>query len=199
MAIEPLTLTTRVRSRGALRLVAVRVLSRIDAWYRRKYRLRPIGPVLLVSRTQYRGGKREFPDKTTLNRMDAIAELHFNNACIATLGEGSRQTAGVRFARLFRQSLRELALQAQSAIELRDVQVFHGITWFKPHGRKVGFVSEPTPPGVQRRCHAPYFRLLAWGFAPNSTRRKIDFAPRQFWITRGELLKHFGQEASDVE
>jgi hypothetical protein len=154
---------------------------------------------LLVNTTQYRGGARQFPDATTLNPSDPIGELHFNNACIAMLGDGSRQTAGVRFARLFRQSLRELALQAQSARELRDVQVFHGITWFKPHGRKVGFVSEPAQPGLQRRWQAIYFRLLAWGFAPNTKRRKIDFAPRQFWITRGELLRHFGPEASDVE
>lgn len=199
MAVEPHTLGSSTRSRGTLRSGAARVLSRIDAWYQRKYRLRPIGPILLVSRTQYRGGARRFPDETALNSSDTIGELHFNNACIAMLGEGSRQTAGVRFARLFRQSLRELALHAQSACELRDVQVFHGITWFKPHGRKVGFVSEPVPPGLKSRWQAGYFRLLAWGFAPNSTKRQVDFAPRQFWITRGELLRHFGHEARDVE
>lgn len=196
---EPRTLSLQVPPRGLLRSFAARVLSRIDAWYRRRYRLRAIGPVLLVSCAPYEGAARQFPDGTWLRASEPLGELHFNNARIAMLGEGSRQTAGVRFARLFRQSLRDLAIQAQTARELRDVKVFHGVTWFKPHGGKVGFVSEPAPTGLKSRWRRSYFRLLAWGFAPNSARRKIDFAPRQFWITRGELIKHFGPEASHVE
>lgn len=198
MAAESQSLSARPR-RTPLRTLTANVLSRVDAWYRRKYRLLPVGSVLLVGVAPYRGATREFPDGTQLLSSDSIGELHFNNARVALLGEGTRQRIGVRFARLFRQSLRELAMQAQTAPQLRNIAVYHGVTWFKPHGHKVGFVSEPVTAGLKRSWQAAYLRLLAWGFAPMSAERKLEFEPRQFWITRSELIKHFGTEANDTD
>jgi hypothetical protein len=178
--------------KAPVRSATTRILSRIDAWYRRKYRLQPIGPVLLIGCEPYRGSARQFSDGTRLVESQRIGVMHFNNARIAGIGSGTRQRAGVRFARLFRQSLRDLALRAQSDANLKDVVVYHGVTWFKSHGGKVGFESEAITSGFKYWWLASYFRLLAWGFAPLSEKRQNEYEPRKFWITRGELIKHFG-------
>ena len=173
------------------RLVA-RAIASIDSWYRRRYDLRPLGPVLFLSRSVYRGGERQFSDGTRLLDRQVIGELHFNNACIAELGGGTRQRVGVRFARAFRESLAALAIHAQSSPEFLDVSVYHGITWFKAHGGKVGFLSDPIPDGLQSWWRRHYFRLLTLSFSPLATRTTIETSPRAFWITRNDLIKYFG-------
>lgn len=169
-----------------------RTLNRIDAWYRRKFSLRPLGPVLMIGYQPYDGDPRVFPDGTRLVARQLIGTLHFNNVRLAALRGGTRQRIGMRFARLFRRSLERLAELAQSDPVLKNVHVYHGVTWFKPHGHAVGFVSEALPQGWRSRWLAAYLRLLAWGFA--SVRPRLSGAPqpRRFWITRDELIRHFG-------
>ena len=169
-----------------------RVLHGVDTWYRRKYRLQPMGPVLWVGCIAYKGATRVFADGTQLLPTQTVGELHFDNARIAGLGAETRQHAGIRFARLFRESLRQLARHTQADPMLADVAVYHGITWFKTHGIKVGFVSEPMPPGLRRWWCATYLRWLWRGFTPVPSRRGERLHPRAFWITRQDLIKYFG-------
>lgn len=182
-----------------LRTLGRQALTRIDAWYQRKFNLQSLGPVLLVGCEPYRGRPREFPDGTRLLADQRIGVLHFNNAQIAaqisSAGEG-RQRAGVRFARLFRESLHDLALHAQSDPWLQDVTVYHGLTWFKAHGGKVGFVSEAFPVGLKRWWLSTYFHILTWGFSPVVKSHAAAHEPRWFWITRNDLIKHFGASAA---
>src|SRR5262245_35664022 len=97
------------------------ILGRVDAWYSRRHQLRSLGPVLLLGRAQYRGEEIRFEDGTVLRDNDPIGRLHFNNASIAALGEGSMHRVGFRFARLMRESLRRLADAAQSDPTLQDL------------------------------------------------------------------------------
>ena len=76
------------------------------AWYYRRHSLRTLGPVLYLGQARYRGPELRFEDGTLLRDNDPIGRLHFNNASIAALGEGSMQRVGFRFARLMRESLR---------------------------------------------------------------------------------------------
>ena len=170
-----------------------RLLRRIDAWYRCKYGLQVLGPVLLLRCEPYRGDPREFSDGTRILERQLVGSLHFNNFRIAELQGGNLQSLGVRFARLFRESLHKLAEHAQSDPALKDVAVYQGVTWFRPHGRQVGFVSETLPPGLKRWWLASYFRILTWGFTPAAVKRLAHrWEPRRFWITRRNLIKHFG-------
>ena len=53
-----------------------------------------------------------------------IGQLHFNNARAAAIPAANRLQNGVRFARLLRHSLAELAARARDDVTLRDV---HGL------------------------------------------------------------------------
>ncbi|HEX9772413.1 MAG TPA: hypothetical protein VGA44_03025 [Steroidobacteraceae bacterium] len=178
-----------------LRRIAQACVGRVDALYRRRHRLQPVGPMLYVARARYPGPALRFADGTQLARGDTYGTLHFDNARIAALGEGSRIRTGVRFSRLLRQSFRSLAERTRDDPALRDVPVFQGITWIREHGGRLGITSEPLPRGARRSLLAAHFRLLRWVFAPSvRTGTSAPPEPRMFWLTRGDLLENFGRD-----
>jgi hypothetical protein len=153
--------------------------------------------MLYVGRARYPGPAMTFADGTQLVPGDAYGTLHFDNSRIAALGEGSRIRTGVRFARLLRDSLGHLAKAMREDPALLDLPVFHGVTWIREHGGRVGFVSEPLPSGVRRRLLGAHFRMLRWVFAPSLNTSVTEAPePRQFWLTRADLLESFGQKRS---
>lgn len=172
------------------RSILRRALERIDAWYYRKHRLRTLGPVLFIGRDRYRGPELQFDDGTRLRDNDPIGRLHFNNASIAALGEGSMQRVGLRFARLMRQSLRDLAEFVDRDPEFRDVRVFQGVTWIPAHGEVVGFVSRPLPRSWKSLLLGGHFKLLMWAFAPAKKIRSRAAQPRVYWLTREALTQN---------
>ncbi|HKE95633.1 MAG TPA: hypothetical protein VKB34_15065 [Povalibacter sp.] len=170
------------------------MLGWVDAWYYRRYRLRTLGPVLYLGHDRYHGPPLQFEDGTLLRDNDPIGRLHFNNASIAALGEGSMHRVGFRFAKLMRESLRQLDDAARSDPELRDVHVFQGVTWIPAHGDVVGFVSTPMPKSWKTRLLAGHFRMLSWVFAPASRiRDRADKEPRLYWLTREALARNVGK------
>lgn len=177
-----------------------RMLEAIDAWYYRRHRLYALGPVLYLGRDRYRGPDLDFDDGTSLRDKEPIGRLHFNNASIAALGEGSLHQTGLRFARVMRLSLLRLAECAHSNPEFQDVRVFQGVTWIPEHGKVVGFVSRPLPQGLRTLLLAAYFRLLLWAFAPAAlTRQKFSQTggakPRVYWLTRTALQRNLDKLA----
>ena len=179
---------------------ARRVLGWVDAWYYRRHHLRTLGPVLFLGMARYHGPALQFDDGTLLQDNDAIGRLHFNNASIAALGEGSMHRVGFRFARLMRESLRQLDRQARSDPSLRDVRVFQGVTWIPAHGEVVGFVSTPLPKDWRSRLLAAHFRMLSWVFAPaRKIRGRGHTEPRLYWLTRAALARNVGKLKEDAE
>lgn len=177
-----------------------KLLEAVDAWYYRRHRLHALGPVLYLGRDSYRGPDLHFDDGTSLRDKEPIGRLHFNNAGIAALGEGSLHQTGLRFARVMRLSLLRLAECAHSNPEFQDVRVFQGVTWIPEHGKVVGFVSKPLPQGLRTLLLAAHFRLLLWAFAPAAkTRQKMSRAggaePRVYWLTRTALQRNFDKLA----
>jgi hypothetical protein len=168
-------------------------LERIEAIYRRRSRLAPVGPLLYIGIERHDGVACEFPDGTQLAKGDWVGRLHFNNTRAAALEAESRLQAGVRFARLLRASLAELAEKARSESAMREVAVYEGVTWLRAHGGAVGFDAQPLPRGLRRWLLGLHFRLLIWTFAPvahGSAAR--DVAPHRFRITRRALIDSFG-------
>lgn len=171
--------------------LAQRALALVDAWYYRRYKLKTLGPVLFVGRTHYRGPELKFDDGTLLRDNDVIGRLHFNNASIAALGEGSMHRVGFRFARLMRESLRKLAEAAHNDPAFADVRVFQGTTWIPSHGEVVGFVSTPMPKTWKTRLLSAHFKMLMWVFAPAARIRNREQAePRLYWLTREALSRN---------
>jgi hypothetical protein len=176
------------------RAIARKALGVVDAWYAWRYRLRAIGPVLLIGRGVHHGPPLSFDDGTTIRENDPIARLHFNNASIAAVGEGSMQRVGFRFAKLMRESLRHLAHAASTDPELRDICAFQGVTWIPAHGEVVGFVSKPLPVTWRTRLLSRHFRMLMWVFAPSQRiRARSDAEPRVYWLTRAALMQNIGK------
>lgn len=173
---------------------AQRALGVVDAWYYRRYQLKTLGPVLFVGRAHYRGPELKFDDGTLLRDNDVIGRLHFNNASIAALGEGSMHRVGFRFAKLMRESLRNLAEAAQSDPAFADVRVFQGTTWIPSHGEVVGFVSTPMPKTWKTKLLSAHFKMLMWVFAPAARIRDREQAePRLYWLTREALSRNLGK------
>jgi hypothetical protein len=171
-----------------------RIMNRIDAWYYERHQLRPVGPALHIGCSRYRGPDMEFADGTVLRDNEMIGTLHFNNAGLSALGDGSVHRAGFRFARLMRQSLRMLAENSESDPELRNIRVYYGITWLPDHGNVVGFVSKPLPGTLRNRLIKTYLRLLMWTFAPKTkATKRAAVQPRAYWLTRGTLAQNLGK------
>jgi len=189
-----MTTTKRSPIKKLLHRFALRVLGLVDACYFRIHRLRTLGPVLYIGRARYRGPELRFEDGTLLKDKDPIGRLHFNNQAIASLGEGSLHRVGFRFAKLMRESLRQLAHAAQSDPDLQDIQVFQGVTWIPAHGEVVGFVTTPMPKTWKTRLLAGHFRLLSWVFAPSAKIRARERPePRLYWLTREALARNVGK------
>lgn len=179
----------------ALRILAQRCLGAVDRVYRRWHHLRPVGPVMYVGRTRYRGPERRFADGATVRAGDFIGTMHFDNERLAALANHSPSATGLHFARLVFPSLRRLGELLQTDEAFREVAVVQGVGWFH-HGTDLGVVIEPIPPGPRRRFLARYLRLLAWAFAPDErSARNVRPEPTVTWLTRDVLLTRFARES----
>lgn len=170
----------------------------VDDLYHRRHELQPVGEVLYAGRARYRGPAMEFADGTRLAPGDFIGKLHFNNARFARIEADSAARAARHFARLMLASMHGLADRARRDAGFADLAVYHAVTWLPPHGRGVGFVTEPFPAGPRNRLIAAYCRLLIWAFAPaEQTRASARPEPTVYWLTRRELLTRFGEVRDD--
>ena len=186
--------TAPAQQEGRARRLAQRCLGAADALYHAWHRLRPVGEVLYVGRARYRGPVMAFPDGTRLAPGDFIGILHLNNARFLKIEAGSPERVALQFARLMVQSVDTLADRARLDPWLADLPAFQGISWFKPHGRRAGFITAPFPDGPRKRMMTAYFRFLVWTFAPAArTRAAAKPTPTVFWLTREQLLRHHGK------
>jgi hypothetical protein len=180
--------------RASSRLWLRQLLERVDGHYRERRQLAPVGPLLYVGLARHEGRPCALSDGTRLERGAWIGRLHFNNARAASVRADNRLQAGVRFARLLRDSFAELAARACQEARLREVTVYEGITWLRAHGSNVGFDATPLPHGPRRWLLGAHFRLLIWAFAPVAHGAAMsDVRPHQFRITREALIDSFGE------
>lgn len=182
-----------------MRLLARSALYKVDDLYHRRHELQPVGEVLYAGRTRYHGPEREFADGTRLAPGDYIGTLHFNNARFPRIQANTASHAALRFARLMLESMRSLADRAGRDDVFSELAVYHAVTWLPPHGKRIGFITEPFPDGPRRRLIAAYFRLLVWAFAPaEQTRASATPNPTIYWLTRKELRRRFGEVRGDA-
>ncbi|MEZ2742457.1 glycosyltransferase [Paenalcaligenes hominis] len=179
-----------------LRQIAQRCLGNVDKLYHRWHGLQPIGEVLYVGRTRYRGPAMTFADGTQLKPGDFMGTLHLNNARFPDLEADTSIQAALRFTRLMLASMRILAEQGHQNPHFSELTVYNAVSWLGPHGAKVGFQTQPVPPGPRKYLSSLYFRLLVWAFAPaQETRASANPEPTIYWLTREQLLQRFGRAA----
>lgn len=184
--------------RDWVRQITQSTLRKVDDLYHRRHGLQLVGEVLYAGRTRYRGPAREFVDGTRLAPGDYIGTLHFNNARFPEIEAETATRAALRFARLMLESMHCLADRVRRDAGFADLTVYHAVSWLPPHGRGIGFVTEPFPDGPRKRLIAAYCRLLIWAFAPaEQTRTSARPEPTVYWLTRKELLTRFGEVRND--
>ena len=177
-----------------VRQIAQSCLGTVDDLYHKRHRLQPVGEILYAGRSRYRGPARQFIDGTRLAPGDLVGTLHFNNARFSRIEADSSSRAASRFVRLMLESLQVLADRARHDPRFSDLVVYHAVSWLPPHGRRMGFTTEPFPHGSRKRLIAAYFRLLVWAFAPaEQTRASARPDPTIYWLTRRQLLHRFGE------
>ncbi len=184
------------------------IMRGIESIYQKIRGLQPVGPLLYVHMTRYKGPRRELADGTLLCPGEPVGELHFNNRGLEQAQERGGHH-GFVFARLMLHALASLAQAVRQDPSLKAVTGFHGITWIRPHGRRVGFEAEPLPPGWRTWLLGWYFRLILYAFNPSSLRqadrqgsrhdsrrqdnrsgrRRLDVY--EFWLSRVQLLEKF--------
>lgn len=183
-----------------VRKIAQSCLRRVDDRYHHRHRLQPVGEVLYVGRSRYRGPAMAFADGTRLAPGDFIGTLHFNNLRFTQLDGATSRRAALRFARLMLESMHVLADSARQDPLFSDLAVYHAVSWLPPHGQRIGFITAPFPDGPRKRLIAAYFRLLVWTFAPaEQTRASARPDPTVYWLTRKQLRRRFGDVRDDVE
>lgn len=171
-----------------------------DRLYRLVFRLRPVGPLLYVGCSRYRGPTRVFTDQTELCPGDPIGTLHVNNALIASLYEtdGTGLRVALAFSRLLLASLESLGAEARTDSWLRDIPAYQGINWFRPRGKHIGFQVEALVEGPRAGLLRWHFRLLLYAFSGGDQSWKTrPVQPHVFWLTRQQLIKHFGRDSSE--
>ena len=170
-----------------------------DRLWRRLHRVDRIDALLSMSIDSHRGASRTFPSGARLQRGDRVGVLHFNHECFAdaATGDPGNRHGALRFRRQLFGSLQHLATRVQQDPELESVQAFCGVVWFRPHGEKVGFVVERLPDGPRTRLRILHFRLFLRAFFPALGRRvRARVHPHVYWLTRRDLLAHFGRSAA---
>jgi hypothetical protein len=173
-----------------------------EACYRSLHRLQPVDEFLYLKKSRYSGEMRIFADGTVLHDGNIIGIIHFNNSYLArvhadTAGKG-RQAAFV-FGYAMLESMRKLAIRLQEDLALRELSVISGITWFKPHGSKVGFEIEALPDGRYKRLLKRHFRLLLYAMFPHLVKREsARLEPHRFWLTKNRLIDSITAENNHV-
>lgn len=177
-----------IMHRGAARLFLF-----YDRAYRRLHGLQAVDDLMFINRATYKGPPRQFSDGTVLSTGDAMGVIHFNNDYLSGIqalsgNKSSSKRAAFAFGAALIKSMHELAALLSSSPDMKDLQVIGGITWFKAHGRDIGFEIEPLPPGPRQRLLRTHFRVLLRLLFPHlAARENHRLEPHQFWITRGQL------------
>lgn len=163
-----------------------------DDFYRRRHRLEPVGPMLLIRPDGYTGEPRSFDDGTVLNTGQPLGILHFDNKYLLMNTASQGRRAGLIFREKLFRSLEQLAKTAHSG-KYRDIPVYTGVSWLASHGEKIGFRTEPLAENWRNRLLAFHFSMILYAFygRGNAGSRLNRLQPRRFWLTRRQLLENF--------
>lgn len=167
---------------------------RYDDLWRRLHRVRRIDPLLSLSVEVHRGNRYRPPAGIRLDSGCRIGILHLNHGCFVDTAAGGHANVrgALRFRRALMHSLQQLARRSETEPELACIEAYYGVTWFRPHGERLGFVIERLPGGVLTRMRSLHFRMLLRAFFPAlAARERGRLHPYAFWLTRQALLTHF--------
>ena len=178
-----------------------KLFRRYDQLWRRWHRVYPVDDLLSLSLETYIGEPHTLPNGVTVNSGDRLGVLHFNHGAFVGASEGDpgNLRGALHFRRQLFASLRHLAATVEVNPAFAEIDMFHGVTWLRAHGEKIGFVIEPLPDTLATRLKAMHFRLLLRAFFPALARRENQrLHPHAFWMSRRELLTNFSHGPGEM-
>lgn len=174
-------------------------VERLERWFERAYRIRPIGEggyVLRLGLVRHRGPRLVFRDGTVVNPGDLVGELHIDNRRAAGLHAEGR--GGLRFRREVFRLLPALARDLARRPEYREINAVCGASLFWAEAKRAGFEHRPLP-ALTRWWLTWWERYLLARYHPGGRRRLAEghrTELRQVWMTRRTLLARYGGDAA---
>jgi hypothetical protein len=173
------------------------ITDRVEAWFERRYDIRPIGEgdyILRLGLIRHRGPDLTFRDGTVLRRGDLVGELHVDNRRAATLHGGRK--GGFRYRREIFRALPALARDLRTRPEYHTIQAVGGPSLFWEEATAVGFEHRPLP--LFTRWWLTWWeRFLLARYHPAGRARLAEGNRkelRQILMTRRTLLERWGKE-----
>lgn len=171
------------------------IADRLEAWFDRLYRIRPVGDggsVLRLGLIRYRGPDVPFQDGSVLRRGDLVGELHVDNRRAAALHEGRK--AGFRYRREIFRLLPVLARDLRTRPEYQAIQAIGGPSLFWEEATLLGFEHRPVP-AFTRWWLTWWERFLLARYHPAGRARLAKGNRqelRQVWMSRRTLVERWG-------
>lgn len=172
------------------------LLDRLEAWFERRYDIRPIGEggyVVRLGLIRYRGPDVTFQNGAVLRRGDLVGEVHVDNRRAAALHQGRK--GAFRYRREVFRALPALARDLRTRPEYQSVQAVGGPSLFWEEATLAGFEHRPLPP-FARWWLTWWERFLLARYHPAGRARLAEGNRkelRQIWISRRTLLERYGK------
>lgn len=177
-----------------LHSVFYKLMSGYDKLWRVMHKVEKIDSLISITEEDYQGPEKEMNDGTWIYPGDRVAVLHFNREAFSSAAKTPREWArsAFRFRRMLEESFCHVAQRMEQEPRFQSIKAFYGISWFPPHGEKVGFMIEKMPDSKRNRMRIFYFKLLLKAFFPALAQRENQrLQSYMFWITQQQLRKHF--------
>ncbi|HEU0026396.1 MAG TPA: MFS transporter [Ktedonobacterales bacterium] len=150
---------------------------------------------------RYDGQPITLPDGTRIEHGTWIAELHFNNRQMSA----ATRTAGPwRLTRMIAEDMRALAHWIERPGEMARARALQGVTLIGRAAPRLGFTLRERPRTIHNRLERFYMQGLMALYTPEGVRRlqrggTYATYPVEVWMSRGELLRRYGQPAEARE
>jgi hypothetical protein len=178
------------------------LVDRLEAWFERHYRIRPIGEggyIMRMGLIRHRGRRVTLEDGTVVNPGDPVVELHMDNRRAAGLHDTGK--GGIRFRREVFRALPALARDLETLPEYREINAICGASLVWKEARRAGFESRPFP-AFTRWWLGWWERHLMAHFHPAGRRRLAvgnRTELRQIWISRRTLVERYGTNSGAAQ
>jgi hypothetical protein len=166
----------------------------VEAWTAAKlgiHDLRP-GGLLRASVARHRGAAVRLRDGTVVAAGTEVLELHLDNDRLGRLAAAG--ATPWELLEQLRADLRALAASLRAG-RFADVRALHGLTLLAAAGPRLGFELVEPPRSWSLRLHRFFFAGLVAlhnRSGPRALARKAKRWPADLWLSRGELLRRYG-------